>query len=204
MMRLLVLATIGALALALALAAPALAKGPSEAKISGPGIKGGAATLKSGGGDPSSGTPLGALADEGGFYPGAYGQSPDPMVRTRPRGDLGPKYEVRYRVPGPNGRVDTIRQDLYPYAANGPVTYMKPGQTFWGDMKTHGGWYLGARDLKARLVEAGLPASPPSRGSDGGWTPSWRLGTALGIALALALAATGFVAARRRPRPAGA
>src|SRR5215210_2301367 len=144
----------------LVLAAPALAKGPAEATIDGPGLKGGGIHLKGGGGDPTAGTPLGDLTESGGFFPAAYGQQPDPMLRSRPTGDLGPKYEVEYRVPGPNGDTATLRQDLYPYAAEGPVTYMQPGQEFFDGMKTHGGWYLGARDLKSKLVEAGLPASP--------------------------------------------
>lgn len=187
---------------ALAWAAPALAKGPAEATITGPGIKGGAIHLKSGGGDPMSGTPLGSLAEDGGFYPAAYGQSPDPMVRARPRGELGPRYDVEYRVPGPNGRTDTIRQQLYPYASIGPVTYMKPGQRFWGANTTHGGWYVGVLSLKSQLVKAGLPATPPSGGSSDGWAPSWSFVTVLAVALGLAGAA--FVAMRRRPRPTAA
>jgi hypothetical protein len=199
MNRLLVLAVaVGALASA----TPALAKGPAEATITGPGIKGGAIHLRSGGGDPMSGTPLGSLAEDGGFYPAAYGQSPDPMVRARPRGELGPKYSVEYRVPGPNGRTDTIRQDLYPYASIGPVTYMKSGQRFFGDQRTHGGWYVAALALKSELVKAGLPATPPSGGSSDDWTPLWSFVTVLAVALGLAGAA--LMAARRRPRPAGA
>jgi hypothetical protein len=188
---------------AVALAAPALAKGPSEAKIAGPGLKGGGIHLKSnGGGDPSSGTPLGALTESGGFFPAAYGQVPDPMLKSRPQGDLGPKYRVEYTVPGPNGDVAKLKQDLYPYAASGPVTYMKPGQEFFDGMKTHGGWYLGARDLKSGLVDAGLPATPPSGGSGSGWAFPWSAVTIAGAAL-LILGAT-FVALKRRPRPAGA
>lgn len=187
---------------ALALAAPALAKGPAEAKISGPGIKGGGINLKSGGGDPGAGTPLGVLTEDGGFFPAAYGQIPNPMMPNRPRGDLGPKYEVAYRVPGPDGKTATLRQDLYPYADGGPVTYMKPGQPFFGGMSTHGGWYVGSNELKSQLVGVGLPRSAPSGGSSDGWTPPWSLLT--GLAVALALAATAFVAIRRRPRPAGA
>src|SRR5690348_14919983 len=193
MNRLLVLAIA---AVALASAAPALAKGPAEATITGPGIKGGAIHLKSGGGDPMSGTPLGSLAEDGGFYPAAYGQSPDPMVYHRPRGELGPRYGVEYRVPGPNGRTDTIRQELYPYASLGPVTYMKPGQRFWGDQRTHGGWFVGALALKSQLVKAGLPGTPPSGGSSDGWVPSWSFVTLLAVALGLAGAA--LVAMRRR------
>ena len=58
-----------------------------------------------------------------------------------------------------------IRQDVYPYANGGAVTYMKPGQSIF-DMTTHGGWY---RDpaLKRTLVSSGLPAKAPSASSDG-------------------------------------
>ena len=200
MNRLLILAVaVGAFALA----APALAKGPVEADVSGPGIKGGVIHLNSGGGDPGAGTPLGSLAEDGGFYPAAYGQIPDPMMKQRPRGELGPKYSVEYRVPGPNGHAARIHQDLYPYADIGPVTYMKPGQAFVNGMKTHGGWYVGVFALKSQLVHAGLPANAPSAGSGDGWAPSWSMLTGLG-ALALLLLATAFVAIRRRPRPAGA
>jgi hypothetical protein len=192
-------AAVAALALA---AAPALAKGPSEAKIDGPGLKGGGIHLQGGGGDPGPGTPLGALTESGGFFPAAYGQQPDPMLAKPPRGDLGPKYQIEYTVPGPNGDTATLKQDLYPYAAGGPVTYMKPGQEFFDGMKTRGGWYLGARDLKSRLVDAGLPATAPSSGSGGGWSLPWSAVTIAGAALLL-LAAT-FVALKRRPRPAGA
>jgi hypothetical protein len=187
---------------ALVLAMPALAKGPSEATINGPGLKGGGIHLKSdGGGDPSSGTPLGNLTESGGFFPAAYGQQPDPMVKARPRGELGPKYTVVYKVPGPDGDTATLKQDLYPYAANGPVTYMKPGQEFFDGMRTHGGWYLAPRDLKSQLVDAGLPSSAPSGGSGTSWPIAW---SAVSIAGAALLLAATFVAFRRRPRPAGA
>ena len=38
---------------------------------------------------------------------------------------------------------------------------MRPGQSFWGDQHTHGGWYRGTPQLKAMLVHAGLPSSAP-------------------------------------------
>jgi hypothetical protein len=67
---------------ALAVAGSAFAKGASEAKITGPGLKKGGIVLKSdGGGDPSSGTPLGDLTEYGGLFPGMFGQEPDPMLR---------------------------------------------------------------------------------------------------------------------------
>ena len=65
-------------------------------------------------------------------------------------------------MPGP---VDaTLEQELYPYAAGVPVTYMRSGQKFWGEQQTHGGWYRGTARLKSMLVRAGLPKTvPPQR-----------------------------------------
>jgi hypothetical protein len=192
-------------ALVLMAAAPALAKGPSEATITGPGLEGGGISLKSnGGGDPESGTPLGNLTEFAGYFPATFGQQPDPMLAKRPRGTLGPKYSLEFRVPGPGGTPATVRQDLYPYATPAPLTYTKPGQPFFGTEKTHGGWFTAPPDLKTTLVDAGLPGSAPAGGSGEGWLPSWPATTGIAVAAAaLALAAIGF-AARRRPRPAGA
>jgi hypothetical protein len=190
--------------LTLLLAAPALAKAPSAAKISGPGLKGAGISLKTtGGGDPMSGTALGDLTELGGFFPAAYGQVPDPMLQKRPAGSLGPKYSVAYRVPGPDGTTATIRQDLYPYANPEPLTYTKPGQSFWGgEQATHGGWYVAPHDLKARLVDAGLPSKPPAPASGDTWLPSWPASTAIAAAFVAAGLALGM-AYRRRPRLVG-
>jgi hypothetical protein len=197
-------AVLAASALALVLAAPVLAKGPSEATVNGPGLKKGGIVMKSGGGDPSSGTPLGNLVEYGGYFPATFGQQPDPMLEKQPSGDLGPKYTVTYQVPGPEGRTDTIRQDLYPYASPSPLTYTKPGQPFFGTEKTHGGWFTAPPELKTTLVDAGFPRSAPAAASDDGWLPSWPATTGIIVAvLALALTTLAF-AVRRRPRPAGA
>jgi hypothetical protein len=197
-------AVLAASALALVLAAPALAKGPSEATINGPGVKKGGIVMKSGGGDPSSGTPLGNLVEYGGYFPSTFGQQPNPMLAKQPNGELGPKYSVVYKVPGPDGGTDTIRQDLYPYATPSPLTYMEPGQTFFGTEKTHGGWYTAPPELKATLVDAGFPRTAPAATSDDGWLPSWPATTGIiVVVLGIALASLAF-AVRRRPRPAGA
>jgi hypothetical protein len=188
---------------ALVLAAPVLAKGPSEAKISGPGLKGGGIHLKSDrGGDPSSGTPLGDLTEFSGFFPAMFGQEPDPMLKKQPKSTLGPKYTIEYKVPGPNIHTATIRQDLYPYAEPNPLTYTKPGQPFFQAEHTKGGWFVGSPDLKATLVGAGLPKSAPSGGSSDSWALSW--GATTIVAAALLLLALTFLAYRRRPRTVGA
>jgi len=182
-----------AAALALALPGAALAKGASSATISGPGLNGVVAIPGTGEGD--DGTPLGALASYGGYFPQMFGQSPDPTTRARPQGELGPRYVVRYTVPGPGGDSFVV-QDVYPYAKPFPATYMRPGQPFWDGQKTVGGWVVADARVKDALVKAGLSASVPS-GDGIDWT-SWISGTT-SAAIALGLAALALVRRRRPP-----
>ena len=182
MRRFLLLATTGALA-ALVATAPAAAKGPTSASLTGPGLD--HAIPVKGEGESGTGTPLGSLVELGGFFPQMFLEDPDPTTRTRPAADLGPRYRVLYRVPGPNG-ISTIVQDVYPYAKT-PVTYMTPGQRFWGVNHAHGGWFVAGPGLKVTLVSAGLPNSPPPPASNGSAFPwAW---TAAGIAAVLVLVA---------------
>ena len=189
-------------ALALALPTAARAKGPSGASIDGPGSGGG---INISGDGESGGSPLGDLTQQAGFFPASFGQEPSPMLSSRPQGDLGPKYTITYTVPGPNNETDTLKQDLYPYAPNGPVTYMKPGQKFFGTEETRGGWYQAPLTLKDTLVAAGLPKVAPSGGSSGDDSAfvSAELLSAL-IGSALLLAGATIVVMRRRERPAAA
>ena len=84
------------------------------------------------------------LAEAAGFFPAAFGQTPDPMTSTRPKGDLGPKYSIDYAVPGGDG-------------ANARSTRISirtrsraPGRTCRGqpifDMRDHGGWFTDYED----------------------------------------------------------
>jgi hypothetical protein len=166
---------------ALLIPATAGAKGPSEATITGPGLS---SPIRFAGDEGNYSQAFGDLINLGGFFPQTFGQSPNPVRRTRPSTALGPRYEVAYVVPGPS--TDTLRQQLYPYASGGPVTYMKPGQKFWGTQYTLGGWLRAGAELKSMLVAAGLPqAAPVSRhGSSSGRT-AIMLGGGLGFVLAL-------------------
>ena len=178
----------------LAVAMGAQAKGPSAAVISGPGLP---APLELSGNGESGDGALGALTLEGGFFQTSFGQSPNPLLPKRPA-DLGPRYSVDYTVPGPNSASDHILQDLYPYAANGPVTYMTPGQRFFGAQHTIGGWYRGTSSLKQSLVAAGLPATPPAEAGDEGG-----IGVPLFVVMILTVAVLGVgatVAVRGRRR----
>jgi len=191
---------------ALSTAPSAFAKGASQATISGPGLHGGGIVLKSGnGGDPTSGSPLDRLAQGSGFFPAVFNQAPDPMLRERPRATLGPKYTVTYVMPGPDNTSSTIRQDVYPYAKPYVLSYTKPGQRFWGNHTTHGGWYQALPELRSTLIAAGLPKQPTTAtpGDGTGWL-RWvaiSITIAAGITLLTILTVLGL---RRRPRPAAA
>ena len=145
-------------AAALTLPATALAKGPSEAKVTGPGIAK-AITIT---GTETDGSPIMNLAEAAGFFPAAFGQTPDPMSPAPPKSSLGQKYSLDYVVPGGTATSFKIHQDVYPYAKPGGWTYMPAHQKIF-DMHggTHGGWYTDSR-LKEILVAHGLPRSPAS------------------------------------------
>jgi hypothetical protein len=184
------------LCIALALPGVAFGKGPSEATVSGPGT-GGGLTITGGEGDGSA---LSNLSMEAGFFPAAFSQQPSPMLPARPKGELGPKYTVTYTVPDGDGAPSTITQDVYPYAKPLPVTFMAPGQPIF-DAETTGGWYPATSGLKATLVAAGLPVSPPRASSpapDGRSVPTMTVALVGGLLL---LAAIAFLL-RRRLRPA--
>jgi len=172
---------------AAALAPAALAKGPSAARITGPGLDRALAVT----GTEMSGA-LGDLTQYAGFFPAAFGQQPSPMLARGPA-NLGPRYTIHYVVPG--DRVYHLTQDLYPYARGGAVTYMKPDQAIFG-MGSRGGWYRGGVDLKRTLVRAGLPRTRPQQQAAGGDSSALLLG--IGIPGAVLLTGAAVLVARRR------
>ena len=187
-MRLLIAVALCALVLPVA----AFAKGPTDATITGPGL---AKPLRLGGPRAlAPGQPLEVLATHGGFFDVAWGGAPETTLADSPTKRLGPKYRVSYLVPGPSGRTDRIRQDLYPYARGGPVTYTPPGQRFFDGRRTNGGWFRATPRVKTVLVAAGLPrpvtaAPQPVSNDEGRAVPlgAWALGGALLVAAAAGL-----------------
>ena len=182
---LLVLAVAG-----LVLPATALAKGPSEARITGPGLSKAIVIT----GEETDGSPIMDLVDATGFFPAAFGQSPNPMT-SRPTGPLGARYSIDYTVPGGNMTTFKIHQDAYPYAKPYSVTYMKAGQPIF-DMETKGGWFTDTR-LKEILVAHGLAKSVPtsSSSSSAGFLSTGKLGA---LVLVLLVLGGTFVLLRRR------
>jgi hypothetical protein len=182
-------------AAALALPTAAIAKGPDEATITGPGLDK-AITIT---GLEEPGSPIMAFAEAAGFFPAIFGQQPSPMLPGRPKGDLGPRYRIDYNVPGGDGTSFSISQDLYPYAQPSAVTYTKDGQKIF-DMTTTGGWWSDAA-LKDQLVALGLPktaAEAEAAGSSSaGFFSTGRLGA---LVLVLLLVGVGALVMRRRFR----
>ena len=109
------------------IAAPAEAKGPGAVTIEGPGLP---APISLSGPEDGPGT-FPDLVEQMGFFPAVFKPTPDPMLASAPTSDLGPKLAVTWRVPqGP--QVASLQQDLYPYAAGGPLTYTAPAQRLFG------------------------------------------------------------------------
>ena len=146
---------VAALIVALVVPALAAAKGPSGASISGPGLE---RTLTITGDGEGLGTQLGGLAMKSGFFAQMFGQTPDPTLRSRPAGTLGPRYTVIYVVPGPNNLQSRVVQRISPFAKPVALTYMKTGQPFWQTDRTHGGWFRASLALKRILIRVGVPA----------------------------------------------
>ena len=146
------------ISLALAIAVPAEAKGPTKVTIDGPGLTQpivlGASTV-------------GILFFESGAADGlgaclaADRCSPHP-----PKGDLGPKYVATYTVMFPNrsGREvhNQLVQYLYPQARPTPLAYLPPGQRY-GGARTVGGTFPVRETMLADVVGHGFgsSASPP-------------------------------------------
>jgi hypothetical protein len=158
---------LAAMALALAVAGPAAAKGAiTEANINGPGLGGGSGSLRGGGGmriDAPATDRMwesGIMDDTKKDAVSEFGLTPT---------DLGPKYLVTYRFDFGAGTLDDlIQQELYPYAKGGPVTYTPPGQHFSSeefDAPLSSGWWQSEPGFLQFLVENGLPATNPVAGA---------------------------------------
>ena len=217
-----------AIAVTVAFATPALAKGATQASITGPGLARPVTISAQDGGEalPGQGDTLSSLAGQTGLFTvlfGSGGGTPDEpsALRTPPAvGSLGPKYTITYTVPGvtprPGQANGQIRQNLYPRAAGGPVIYTPPGQQGFGQPLQASGWLRGTPRLTVTLTRLGIPvgaslpstprpATPAPSASPkpaGVTAPAWLIAT---IVSAVAVAIAGTVLwLRRRSRPATA
>ena len=138
------------------------------------------------------------MVEEAGYFATMFGgQQPDPTLRAAPRGNLGPRYDITYVVPGPNNTNSKVHGELYPYAKPWPVGHMRAGQTFWNGQRTRGGWIRAHQTLRTTLVSLGLPKTAPSLSASGLSAGTW---AGIASAGAFGLLAFGSIAVRRRPR----
>jgi hypothetical protein len=212
------------LVLALLLAAvptAAQAKGASAATISGGGpggLPGGPIDI-AGDGEPGAGTELANLAEAAGVFALLWEDPQSGALDAAPAGDRGPRYTITWTFPNGAGGEDKVRQSVWPYAAGGPITYMRPGQPVL-DGVTRGGWYRSADTLRETLITLGLPDRPPLAAPAPGAPATPAEGSApsaaapaadpapalwpriaLGVGLLLAVAAGGALVLRRRSHP---
>ena len=153
--RILVLAVLAAALLTVP--TTAWAKGASKGTVQGGGLP--APVTLGGEGEPGSGDLLARLAEETGAYAAMYGEDgggSGTLSAARPAGDLGTRYLVTYTIPSPAGGEDAVRQDVYPFAHGGPVTFTAAGQHFMDGMETTGGWFQAPAALPETLAAMGV------------------------------------------------
>jgi len=211
------LAAAMSIAAAITLATPALAKGPSKARISGPGLA--HAIVVSGNGEPGQPGTLPTLAQQTWLFSVMFGPNAPmpPRLRTPPpTASLGPRYTIIYTVYGqftrPGEQFGQIRQDLYPRAVGGPVIYTPPRQP--GGPVPFFGWFRASRHLPRTLAKLGISppavtppgaqaaaAHPVATQQAGSGALPWLIASAVAIAAA-ALAGTVLLLRRRKPATA--
>ena len=81
------------------------------------------------------------LSEATGLLDAAFRTRPSPMTRARPAGTLGPRYRAVYELSASEDTTVVVRQDLYPFAAAGFVSYTPPGQRVFEKTATSG-WYV--------------------------------------------------------------
>lgn len=187
-----------------ATASPAVAKGPTDVRVSGPGVD-----VRLGYHDGSGGNDLGTLAEAARVYD-ILG---DPVLAEAPGlapAQLGPRYVLDWSA----GGAGLLVQHAYPFAEGGAWVRFLPTESGWGSGTS--GWAQ-APALTDRLVALGAVAEatepstapvsgdtelaatprsrPPADGSDG--RPPYEVVVPAGLALLVVLSAC-LVVARRR------
>ena len=203
------------------LATPALAKGPSQARITGPGLA--RAIVVSGAGEPGQQGTLAVLAGQTGLFTVLFGadasvpsQTPTRLRSQPPKASLGPRYTVSYTVPGvtprPGEQFGRIHQDLYPRAVGGPIIYTPPGQDGFGQPLQVTGWLRASPQLTRTLAQLGVlsrsgtqsalqtrpPAGRPAAAHHAG-SPALAWLIAAAAIVTAVVASTGLLLRHRKP-----
>ena len=147
-------------AVVLAVASPAAAKvGIAEVRISGPGLGGDGLRIT---GSATAGMWDSGIDWAGGLDDARAGSATELGITAT---GLGPKYVVTYWLDTGKKRAEIVRQELYPYAKGGPVTYTPSGQRVAGSLPwgaaTTAGWHQTSSEFFRYLVDQGLPDSNP-------------------------------------------
>ncbi|GAA0935256.1 hypothetical protein [Nonomuraea longicatena] len=143
-----------ALLVPLLTATPALAKGISHGRLTGPGLS---APIKVVPGSRARDTRLNTLRTGTSAHAAVYAFMPKTFGSRRPPGRLGPCYRLEWY--GPPGDTPVLLQFVYPYAARGPVV-RTPKQK--GAVQH--GWVRAPAYTKDVLRELGLPKRAPAGG----------------------------------------
>ena len=123
--------------------APAIAKGAGSVEVVGHDVEVG---------DSSFG--IVRLERAARFYDSVF-RTDGPVVAA-PAGSRGPRVTLLWSVISPRSDV-TVRQDLYPWAEAGPMTFIPAGQPFISVSEpTRGGWFPAAGDLADVLDGLGI------------------------------------------------
>ena len=195
-----------AVVLAVVAAAPAFAKGPSQAVIEGPGLAHPVSFREPS--SPTIGPYLASLIQNSGFFIGLSCHKCASRLVQPPAGVLGPRYTITYTMTLDRQPSGDIVQYVYPYAEPRPVTHMPRGQAYWTSGKTTGGWYLARPKLTQVLIDVGLPATaadatrapatPFTTPEASGRLPALPLWITAGVAI---LGIATIVRRRRHPAP---
>jgi hypothetical protein len=192
------------LALVVASAGPAAAKGPTGMTITYPG-----------GGPPvdvgkdRGGPGIGALTEDLGLWSALGDTAAPPLSAEPPVTPVGEPFTVRWTMYHDTGTPLVITQQLWLGSDGGGLVYTEAGQDAepYAVGGTTGGWLQVPESLRAHLEAAGFdPASAPpvaapaakktadeARASDGAATNSWW--APVGLAAAAAVGATALAAA---------
>ena len=149
-MRRAVLCLLSALAVVLT-AAPAEAKGPTEALLTGPGIDQ-PIDLR----QEVEGMTFWDLADRLGYFVSIDGHAPVDPTLDKPTGAVGPAYPLRWSGPGP-GEDFAVTVVIHPWAEGGARLYVPPDQATLTGSTTEEFWLPLRPDAVTALLEVGLP-----------------------------------------------
>ena len=183
---------------AMVAAGPARAKGATKAVITGPGLA--RPIVVADAGEPGQSGKLATLAEQSELFTVLFGGSvggPERTLGSSPRQvTLGRRYTVVYTVPGddpkPGDKFGRIRQNLYPYATGGPLSYTPPAQHGFGQPLQASGWLRADPRLVRTLTRLGVPTrstADPVRAITGSRLAGTGARASIGPAIAWAIAA---------------